>query len=385
MSKVKEKHSDFGSLFGQIWRQSGWLFLLLLVLCVAPFVLCAAPDGFSERLKGMGSSLYKLLCLTIFLLLIIKICRSLTDYFSLKRNENGITWCQISILIVIFLWGIAFLLIFDIHKESSNFLVLGIVGTLLGWIFQDTIKGVVAFIHLRLNHLLCIDDWIVVPKHNVDGVVKHITLTTVTVYNWDTTTSSIPTSVLHTDHFINYEKMSRGKTYGRQMLKSFIIDTSCFHPLSLEEAESLRKSGHTQMTLDLEGKKYNVLLKELHYDAAKHQIVEMDFQELVKGEVIHATAEVVLKNREAVTEGVLEQLVSEVAYKAKSEDVVEKVEIDCGSLRLGDTVTVADLAISKNKKVEVTSRPNQVVVEVIAAKNRVAETEEEEDSAQAAS
>ena len=264
MSKVKEKHSDLGSLFGQIWRQSGWLFLLLLVLCVAPFVLCAAPDGFSERLKGMGASLYKLLCLTIFLLLIIKICRSLTDYFSLKRNENGITWCQISILIVIFLWGIAFLLIFDIHKESRNFLVLGIVGTLLGWIFQDTIKGVVAFIHLRLNHLLCIDDWIVVPKHNVDGVVKHITLTTVTVYNWDTTTSSIPTSVLHTDHFINYEKMSRGKTYGRQMLKSFIIDTSCFHPLSLEEAESLRKNQELQPYLSLEDIKEGVLNAQLY-------------------------------------------------------------------------------------------------------------------------
>ena len=170
-----------------------------------------------------------------------------------------------------------------------------------------------------------------------------------------------------------------GNLFGRDIEQSI--------PLQFEgkEAESLRKSGHTQMTLDLEGKKYNVLLKELHYDVAKHQIVEMDFQELVKGEVIHATAEVVLENKEAVTEGVLEQLISEVAYKAKAEDVVEKIEIDCSTLRLGDSITVADLAISKNNKVEVTTRADQVVVEVIAAKNRVAETEEEEDSAQAAS
>lgn len=82
------------------------------------------------------------------------------------------------------------------------------------WIFQDTIKGVVAFVHLRLNHLLYIDDWIQVPKLNVDGEVKRITLTTVTLYNWDTTTSSIPTSVLHNDHFINLQRMTDGKTYG---------------------------------------------------------------------------------------------------------------------------------------------------------------------------
>lgn len=170
-----------------------------------------------------------------------------------------------------------------------------------------------------------------------------------------------------------------GNLFGKDIEQSIPLQ------FEVKEAESLRKSGHTQMTLDLEGKKYNVLLKELHYDAAKHQIVEMDFQELVKGEVIHATAEVVLENKDAVTEGVLEQLLSEVAYKAKAEDVVEKIVIDCSSLRLGDIVTVADLAISKNKKVEVTTRAEQVVVEVIAAKNKVTDAEEEEDSSQAAS
>ena len=169
-----------------------------------------------------------------------------------------------------------------------------------------------------------------------------------------------------------------GNLFGKEIEQSIPLQ------FEVKEAEALRKSGHTQMTLDLEGKKYNVLLKELLYDAAKHQIVEMDFQELVKGEVIHATAEVVLENKEAVTEGVLEQLISEVAYKAKAEDVVEKIEIDCSSLRLGDTVTVADLAISKNKKVDVTTNADQVVVEVIASKNQVADAEDE-DSEQAAS
>jgi miniconductance mechanosensitive channel len=119
---------------------------------------------------------------------------------------------------------------------------LGIVGTLLAWIFQDTIKGVVAFIHLRFNNLLCIEDWIQIPKYNVDGEVKRVTLTTVTIYNWDTTTSSIPTSVLHTDHFVNLKKMLEGKTYGRRMIKTFILDTGLFHTISKEEATRLQQS-----------------------------------------------------------------------------------------------------------------------------------------------
>ena len=170
-----------------------------------------------------------------------------------------------------------------------------------------------------------------------------------------------------------------GTLFGKDIEHSIPIQ------LEVKEAETLRKSGHTQVTLNLEGKKYNVLLKEMHYDGIKRQILEMDFQSLVKGESIHATAEVVLENRDAVTEGLLEQRVTEIAYKAKAEDVVEKVVIDCSNLRLGNVVTVADLDISKNKKVEVTTHSDQVVVEVIAAKHKVAETTEEAESADEAS
>ena len=99
-----------------------------------------------------------------------------------------------------------------------------------------------AFVHLRLNHLLNIGDWIKIPKYNVDGEVKHVTLTNVTLYNWDTTTSSVPTSVLHSDHFINLKKMMDGKTYGRRMSKTFIFNTGWFHNINKEEVNLLRQN-----------------------------------------------------------------------------------------------------------------------------------------------
>lgn len=235
----KEKKSDFWSLFRHVGRKSWWAFLLLIIFGVLPFVVWPAPKSFIERLGALWPTMVKMVVLTGLLFLVIYSCRKLTDYYSLKRKETGITWCQIAILIAVILWGVGFLLIFNIHKESRSFLVLGIIGTLLGWVFQDTIKGVAAFIHLRLNNLLNIDDWIAVPKLNVDGMVKRITLTTVTIYNWDTTTSSIPISVLHSDHFINYQKMTEGKTHGRQMLKTFILDTGWFFAIISDDVKRL--------------------------------------------------------------------------------------------------------------------------------------------------
>lgn len=80
-----------------------------------------------------------------------------------------------------------------------------------------------------------------VDKLGVDGEVQQMTLTSVTVYNWDTTTSTIPISALQTEHFRNLQNMMEGRTYGRRMLKTFVLDTGWFRVLSREEIEKLKE------------------------------------------------------------------------------------------------------------------------------------------------
>ena len=189
----------------------------------------------------MPPELYYIGSVTAITLLIISTCLTLSDVYSLLKKEEALTRCQITILFAIGLWIIGFLLIFDINQNKPYYLALLIIGSMLGWIYKDTLKGITAFVHLRINHLLKIGDWIQVPKYNVDGEVRRVTLTTVTVYNWDTTTSSLPTSVLHTDHFINVQRMAEGKTYGRQMIKTFYINNKFIHPLSNDEAENIQQ------------------------------------------------------------------------------------------------------------------------------------------------
>lgn len=226
-----------GSLARQVLKKTWWLWMLL-VLCLLPFlgIGCGWMNQIAE------TAWYRIGCLTLLLGLLWFTCNSLTDYFSLLRKETAITWSQIFILIFIGGWIGGFICFFDIQLGEKSSIVYGIIGALLAWIFQEKVKGALTFIHLRFNHLLCIGDWIQVPKYNVDGEVQHITLTSITVYNWDTTTSTIPTCALDSDHFINLQKMSEGKTYGRLMQKSFILDTDHFHVITEEEAARLKQN-----------------------------------------------------------------------------------------------------------------------------------------------
>lgn len=232
----RQRYHNACGLFRQIMKKTWWLWILL-VLCLLPYIDIGCPE-----LKQLAEhSWYKMVCPTILLGLFWFICANLTDYFSLIKKETAITWSQIIILVLIGAWIVWFIFTINIPKNDNSTVVFGIVGALMAWIFQDKVKGAMAFIHLRINRLLCIDDWIQVPKYNVDGEVKRVTLTTVTIYNWDTTTSTIPISALQSDHFINLQKMSEGKTYGREMLKSFILDTEYFHLISEEEVSLLKQ------------------------------------------------------------------------------------------------------------------------------------------------
>ena len=154
-------------------------------------------------------------------------------------------------------------------------------------------------------------------------------------------------------------------------------------PVKITKAEADRllkkKKKGSQIMLDLEGQQYDVLIKEIDFNTLKGQAIEMDFQALVKGEKVHSVAEIVLHNKEMVVGGVVDQLLTEIAYKAEPSALVEKVIVDCSTLKLGDTLKVADLDIAKDKDIDITTHMDAPVVSVIAPRNaEIPETEEEE-------
>ena len=145
------------------------------------------------------------------------------------------------------------------------------------------------------------------------------------------------------------------------------------------DVDRLLKTEHKggQINLDVEGQVYDVLIKEVDYNSMTRKIDEIDFQALVSNEKVHSVAEVILHNKEKVPEGILEQHLEEIAYKATPENLVEKIEIDCTGMHIGDVLTVGDLAIAKDGKVDIQTSLDAPVVSVVAGRNDTVEDEEE--------
>ena len=108
----------------------------------------------------------------------------------------------------------------------------------------------------------------------------------------------------------------------------------------------------------------------------------MDFQALVSTEKVHSSAEIHLINADKLVAGVPQQMLHEVDFKALPSALVEKIELDIGDLKVGDTIRVADLDIAKDKDVDLTTDPEATVVTVTEVRGAAAETEDE-DAAEA--
>ena len=235
-----KKNMSPDRLARQIWKAvlKNWLWSVCAILAILALVFL------SDNMGDNWLKLLKLAILTFCVGDVIAVCNNLTDINSLLRKEHRITWCQIWILIAIGVWIIGAILIIDIRSNQQFTVPFGIAGSVLAWIFQDKIKGAAAFIHYRKHNLLNIGDWIRVPKSDVDGVVKKVTLTNVTLYNWDTTTSTIPINTLQSEHFVNLQNMSDGKTYGRNMQVTFTLDAEKIRPVTDAELSAIKSGEH---------------------------------------------------------------------------------------------------------------------------------------------
>ena len=162
-----------------------------------------------------------------------------------------------------------------------------------------------------------------------------------------------------------------GNVFGKKIEGSIPVK---FQKLELEKFLKKAHKG-SQIMLDVEGTQYDALIKDVAYNPVAGRIDEIDFQALVSDEKVTSTAEIVILNREAVIGGVLQEDLSEVAYRAFPSALVEKTTLDAAGLKVGDIVHVKDLDIAKNKDIDLKTDPEAVVLSVIPVHNVVPETE----------
>ena len=133
----------------------------------------------------------------------------------------------------------------------------------------------------------------------------------------------------------------------------------------------------SQIMLDIEGESYDVLIKEIDYNALASRVDEIDFQALVSNEKVHSVAEIQLVNHDKVQAGVLQEMLQEISYRALPKDLIDRVKVDVGEMQVGDTIRVKDLEIASRKEIEILSDPESVIVTVTAVHNVVPETDAE--------
>jgi len=169
-----------------------------------------------------------------------------------------------------------------------------------------------------------------------------------------------------------------GNVFGREMKESV--------PVKIEKAivDRLLKTCHkgSQVMLDIEGEKMNVLVKDVEFNPLKGQVDEIDFQALVSNEKVHSVAEIVLVGHEKDAGGVLEQLLEEVQFKAYPSALVDKVEVDVSNMK--DSIKVKDLTLSSDKDVDVMTDPETTVVTLQYVHNNVPDDDEDEAAAETA-
>ena len=156
-------------------------------------------------------------------------------------------------------------------------------------------------------------------------------------------------------------------------------------PLKMEkpDVEKLLKVENKggQVMLEVDGQTYDALIKEVDYNPLKGYVDEIDFQALVSNEKVHSVAEIHLVNLDKLAAGVPQQMLQEISFKALPAALVEKVEVDVGDLKVGDTIRVADLPIAKDKDVDLMTDVDATVVTITEVHVKASDLEAEDTNA----
>ncbi len=70
-----------------------------------------------------------------------------------------------------------------------------------------------------------------------------------------------------------------------------------------------------------------------------------------------------------IQEGVFQELITEISCRALPADLVEKITIDAGDMKVGNKIFVGELYIARNDKIHLKTSKEAAVAEVTAVHN----------------
>ncbi len=142
---------------------------------------------------------------------------------------------------------------------------------------------------------------------------------------------------------------------------------------------------HSPIDLDLDGKTFLALVKNVGIDPVSRKIINIEFNEIKKNALVEATTPIKIENFETSEANKLHltllQVMEEIDVKAKPSDLPKEITVDAAKLTsVEDKLTVADLALPTG--VELADKEldkNQVIASLSDPAVEAEKREEEEE------
>ena len=147
------------------------------------------------------------------------------------------------------------------------------------------------------------------------------------------------------------------------------------------------------LTMNIDGTKQNVLLRDIQMHPWKRQVLHIDFQRVDAKQKIHMRVPLHFINAELAPGvklggGIVNHVISELEVSCLPADLPEFVEVDVAELELGDSVHLSDLKLPSGVESVQLGRDDDAVVANVQVPRAVVEPEEElaegEEGAEAA-
>lgn len=151
----------------------------------------------------------------------------------------------------------------------------------------------------------------------------------------------------------------------------------------LEFAHVYSKAGTSSLVdLAIDGTTKKVLIKEVQRHPYRNEVLHVDFQGVRMDEAVRLMVPVVLLHRDEirVQPSILLQMIDEIEIECLPGDIPAQAEVDVENMQIGDVITVADLDVAKNDKVNVLIDENEPVASLNEPQEETAAEEEEEST-----
>ncbi|AFB20626.1 mechanosensitive ion channel family protein [Rickettsia canadensis] len=242
------------------------IFRYLLHTLLAFYFVCWGnifhPNSFKAHvLLGIKDTiviLYTSISMTMLLLTLIDAFADLyhNRIKTVTKNVPLSLYFQI-LKIIVMVIAVMITISYILNISLSTFLTsLGAATALLTFVFKDTVLGLLASLQLTTQEIINIGDWVRIGK--IEGIVEKITISVVTIRNFDQSISTVPTYSILNSTVTNYRGIS--ESGARRVKRVFNINMTTIHFCDATILKELKKSPYlskdiiNKITLDKEEK-----------------------------------------------------------------------------------------------------------------------------------